>query len=207
MSTIDHIAKLEEIINSGRVPGTSRTLLNIDKATDVIRDLKEDLPDQVNDAQTVIRQKEAILKQAENEARKVRAYADEEATTIRKIAEEDSQSQIEMAKAAVKELTENSEVTKEAEVKALSIEKDTQKKVVEIERKAKEKAERILTEAHSKIENMIENAEKDAEKRRYGADNYSREVLFALEERIADTLGQVRSGIDLLDNSNIAVGD
>ena len=54
---------------------------------------------------------------------------------------------------------------------------------------------------------MIENAEKDAEKRRYGADNYSREVLFALEERIADTLGQVRSGIDLLDNSNIAVGD
>ena len=38
-----------------------------------------------------------------------------------------------------------------------------------------------------------------ADQRRKGADNYAREVLFALEERVADTLGQVRGGIDLLD--------
>ena len=35
--------------------------------------------------------------------------------------------------------------------------------------------------------------------RRKGADNYAREVLFSLEEKIADTLGQVRGGIDILD--------
>jgi len=45
----------------------------------------------------------------------------------------------------------------------------------------------------------LNEAETSAESRRKGADNYAREILFTLEERIADTLGQVRGGIDLLD--------
>ena len=42
---------------------------------------------------------------------------------------------------------------------------------------------------------------------RIGADNYSREVLFALEERVSETLAQVRGGIDMLDNRDSALPD
>ena len=40
-----------------------------------------------------------------------------------------------------------------------------------------------------------------------GADNYAKEVLYALEERISTILSQVRSGLDLLDDpsENITV--
>ncbi len=196
MASMDHIAKLEEMLSSGRVPGTARTLVNMEKVAEVLEELKRELPSQVNDAQTVLRQKEAILKQAELEARRIRAYADEEATTIRSLAEEQSQSQIETARGEAQEMLTDSEIVKAAEQKA-----------VEIEEAANERANKIISEAQSKLNQVLAGAEKDAADRRRGADNYAREVLFMLEEKIADTLGQVRSGIDVLDAQNMAVGD
>ncbi len=196
MASMDHIGKLEEMLNSGRVPGTARTLINIEKVGEVLEELKRELPSQVNDAQTVLRQKEAILKQAELEARRIRAYADEEATTIRSLAEEQSQSQIETAKNEAQNMLSESEIVKAAEEKA-----------TEIEQAAQEKATKIVSEAQNKLNQVLAGAEKDAIERRRGADNYAREVLFMLEEKIADTLGQVRSGIDVLDAQNMAVGD
>jgi vacuolar-type H+-ATPase subunit H len=196
MASMDHIAKLEEMLNSGRVPGTARTLVNLEKIGEVITELKRELPSQVNDAQTVLRQKEAILKQAELEARRIRAYADEEATTIRQLAEEQSKSQIETTSREAEAMVTDSEVVKAAERRA-----------EEIEQEAQEKASKIISEAQGKLNQILAGAEKDAGERRRGADNYAREVLFMLEEKIADTLGQVRSGIDLLDAQNMAVGD
>lgn len=196
MASMDHIAKLEEMLSGGRVPGTARTLVNLEKVSEVLEELKRELPSQVNDAQTVLRQKEAILKQAELEARRIRAYADEEATTIRSLAEEQSQSQIETARNEAQEMLGDSEIVKAAEDKAR-----------EIEAEAEEKAQKIVSDAQNKLNQVLAGAEEDATNRRRGADNYAREVLFMLEEKIADTLGQVRSGIDVLDAQNMAVGD
>ena len=196
MASMDHIAKLEEMLSSGRVPGTARTLVNLEKIGEVLEELKRELPAQVNDAQTVLRQKEAILKQAELEARRIRAYADEEATTIRSLAEEQSQSQIETARTEAQEMLSESDIVKAAHERA-----------AEIEATAQERATKIVSESQSKLNNVLAVAEKDASDRRRGADNYAREVLFMLEEKIADTLGQVRSGIDVLDAQNLAVGD
>ena len=196
MASMDHIAKLEEMLHSGRVPGTARTLVNLEKIGEVLEELKRELPSQVNDAQTVLRQKEAILKQAELEARRIRAYADEEATTIRQLAEEQSKSQIATAQDEAETMLTDSEIVQAAQVRAK-----------EIEQEAQEKASKIVSEAQGKLNQILAGAEKDAGERRKGADNYAREVLFMLEEKIADTLGQVRSGIDLLDARNVAVGD
>ena len=54
---------------------------------------------------------------------------------------------------------------------------------------------------------LLEESENLAKDRRDGADNYAREISFALEERISTILGQVRSGLDLLDeeSENISV--
>ncbi len=196
MASMDHIAKLEEMLSGGRVPGTARTLVNLEKVSEVLEELKNELPSQVNDAQTVLRQKDAILKQAELEARRIRAYADEEATTIRSLAEEQSQSQIETARNEAQSMLSDTEVVKASEDKAK-----------EIEAEAQERAAKIVAEAQTKLNQVLAGAEDDAAQRRRGADNYAREVLFMLEEKIADTLGQVRSGIDVLDAQNMAVGD
>ena len=45
---------------------------------------------------------------------------------------------------------------------------------------------------------MIGEADATAADRREGADQYSREVLFSIEERLSQMLGQVRRGIDAL---------
>ena len=45
---------------------------------------------------------------------------------------------------------------------------------------------------------IIDEAETLASSRREGADQYAREILFGLEERLADLLGQVRRGIDAI---------
>jgi vacuolar-type H+-ATPase subunit H len=196
MASMDHIAKLEGMLSSGRVPGTARTLVNLEKVNEVLEELKRELPSQVNDAQTVLRQKEAILKQAEMEARRIRAYADEEATTIRSLAEEQSRSQIETAQNEAQEILSGNAIVQAAEDKAR-----------EIKAAAEERAQKTIADAQDKLNQVLAGAEKDARERRRGADNYAREVLFMLEEKIADTLGQVRSGIDLLDAQNLAVGD
>lgn len=196
MSMMDQVEKLEEMLTSGRVPGTSRTLINVDRVSEVVEALKGELPDQVTDAEAVLRQKEGILKQAELEARRLRAYADEEATTIRRLAEEQSNEQLENARKQASEMVEETSIVKQSHERA-----------EEIEAEARRKGEKSIIEAQAKVNQIIANAEKEADERRKGADAYAREVLFSLEERIAETLGQVRSGIDLLDSRSFVAAD
>ena len=56
----------------------------------------------------------------------------------------------------------------------------------------------ILQDAQRKAYRILDDAEGASVTRRDGADHYAREVLFNLEEQLADILGQVRRGIDAL---------
>ena len=64
---------------------------------------------------------------------------------------------------------------------------------------ASEEAERRLGESDSRISRQANEADSETGTRRKGADDYAREVLFNLEEHVAEVLGQVRKGIDVLD--------
>ncbi|MBT3941327.1 MAG: hypothetical protein HOF43_01225, partial [Chloroflexi bacterium] len=83
MSLEQRLEALENLVAGGRVPATSRTFVNMDRFNEAIADIRAELPDEMNESQAIIRQKESVIKQAEIEARRIRAYADEEATTIR----------------------------------------------------------------------------------------------------------------------------
>ena len=63
-------------------------------------------------------------------------------------------------------------------------------------RRVKESAGR--EDAQRRSYRMVEEAEAVAAIRREGADQYAKETLFDLEERLAHQLGQVRRGIDTL---------
>ena len=188
MTIMTQLEDLEAMITGGRVPGTARTLLNLAKVTTVINEVKAELPTQINEAEGIVRQKEAIIKQAELEARRIRAYADEEATTIRQLAEEQSSTLLTSSQAEAHRMVENTEITRVATENAAATESE-----------ARTRAGEMIDEAENRVNVILNEANTQADQRRKGADNYVREVLFALEERVADTLGQVRGGIDLLD--------
>jgi vacuolar-type H+-ATPase subunit E/Vma4 len=185
---MSQLEDLEAMIVKGRVPGTARTLVNLEKITTLITDMKSEMPTQMNEAEGVVRQKDAIIKQAELEARRIRAYADEEATTIRQLAEEQSNTLLTSSQEEAHRMVQETEITRVANEKAAETNGDAQKR-----------ASKLIDDAENSVNGILKEAETSAVARRKGADNYAREVLFTLEERIADTLGQVRGGIDLLD--------
>ena len=83
MTLMSQLEDLEAMIVKGRVPGTARTLGNLEKITAAITEMKSDMPTQMSEAEGVVRQKDAIIKQAELEARRIRAYADDEFFSLR----------------------------------------------------------------------------------------------------------------------------
>ncbi len=188
MTLTAQLENLETMIVKGRVPGTARTLVNQQKISALINETKKNLPDEITEAEGVVRQKDAIIKQAEIEARRIRAYADEEATTIRQLAEEQSNTLLTTSQEEAKKMIQDTEITRKANENAIKIESI-----------ANSRAGKVIDDAESRVNTILHDAGISAEERRKGADNYAREVLFTLEERIADTLGQVRGGIDLLD--------
>jgi vacuolar-type H+-ATPase subunit E/Vma4 len=188
MTLMSKLEDLEAIIVKGRVPGTARTLVNLEKITAAINEMKGEMPTQMSEAEGVVRQKDAIIKQAELEARRIRAYADEEATTIRQLAEEQSNTLLTTSQEEAHKMVQDTEITRVANEQATEIEAGAQKS-----------AGKLIDDAETRVNGILNKAETSADARRKGADNYAREVLFTLEERVADTLGQVRGGIDLLD--------
>jgi len=193
MTMSDQMEKFESLVAGGRVPGTSRCLVNVDKFMAVLEETRADLPEEISEAQAIIRQKEGVIKQAELEARRIRAYADDEATTIRQMAEEQSAAALDSAREQAHAMIQETEVTKTAEENAQRI-------ISESEQEAAAK----LEDADRRLNAILAEAEEQAEARRKGADAYAREVLFNLEERVADMLGQVRQGIDLLDHTPVS---
>ena len=188
MTLMEQLENLETMMVKGRVPGTARTLVNQQKISALINEMKKNLPDEITEAESIVRQKDAIIKQAEIEARRIRAYADEEATTIRQLAEEQSNTLLTTSQEEAKKMIQDTEISRKANENA-----------IEIESVANSRAGKVVDDAESRVNTILHDAGISAEERRKGADNYAREVLFTLEERIADTLGQVRGGIDLLD--------
>jgi len=188
MTLMSQLEDLETMISGGRMLGTSRKLVNVEKVALMIAEIKDALPTQISEAEQVVRQKDAIIKQAELEGRRIRAYADEEATTIRQLAEEQANTRLSTSQEEANKMIEETEIHRFAMEKASGVEAD-----------AERRAKKIIGNAENQLNSILSEAETQADERRKGADNYAREVLFTLEERVADTLGQVRGGIDLLD--------
>jgi hypothetical protein len=76
--------------------------------------------------------------------------------------------------------------------------KAAEAKAEEIKDEARRQANEIVQESQHQSLRLMGDAEATASDRREGADQYSREVLFSIEERLAQMLGQVRRGIDAL---------
>ncbi len=179
MQTPQIADQLRAMAASGtRVPGfRGKVMVDIDSLVRISDQLGSvDMSDDVREASEVIRMKESILNQAYLEAKRIRTTAEEE----------------------VGKLTSQAETEYRTKVGESSVLKRAEEISQEMQEQAGYESQQILQDAQRKAYRVVSEAENVALARRDGADSYSREVLFNLEEQLADILGQVRRGIDAL---------
>jgi cation transport regulator ChaB len=151
-------------------------MVDSDRLEAISSELRTSIPADIQEAREILKQKESIINQAHLEARRVKESAEREAVTVTSAAIEEQASKV-----------DETEIIKEAGVKA-----------GETNQRALQEAQEIVQEAQSRAYHMVEEADAVAAIRREGADQYAKETLFDLEERLANQLGQVRRGIDTL---------
>ena len=205
MSLQEKIEEIKEIISGKNLPGTSRGLVNTGKISELLDELLTILPNEIKEAEIIVRQKEAIIVKAEEESKKIRSYADEEGSNIVKNAEAEKDKILDSAKSESEKLISEQQIVSEANSESKRIISNTNEEAEKILDDAKSKGEILTTDAEEKINSMLTKTEEEVELRRVGADNYAREVLFALEEKVADTLSQIRGGIDMLDKNDPSI--
>ena len=178
MNSRQIVQELQEIVSEGtKVPGfRGKVMIDVDRLDTLGRELSRSVPAYIQEAEEIVKQKDSIINQAALEAQRVRSSAEQHAMTLTSEAQQEY-----TAKVA------ESEIIKAAEERGEVIKND-----------AMTEAQDITQDAHRMAYRIIDEAESLANTRREGADQYAREILFGLEERLADLLGQVRRGIDAI---------
>jgi ElaB/YqjD/DUF883 family membrane-anchored ribosome-binding protein len=150
----------------------------------MVDELGRAMPNDMLEANEIIRQRDSIFSLANLEAQRIKNSADEYAAASSASAEEESRARV-----------NESEIVRQAQAQAQSIQDE-----------AKQESQQTLEEVHKRAQHILDEAESVAASRRNGADQYAREILFNLEERISEVLGQVRKGIDALGKESVPVG-
>ena len=172
------IGEVQAIVDDGtRVPGfRNRLMVDVDRLSALEHMIQTSIPASIREAATVIAQKESIVNQAYLEAQRMKKAAEQEASGVAMAAQEEHQ----------------------AKVDESTIVASSQAKAEQIQGGAMTEAQQITQDAQRKAYRLLSEAEASAQARIDGADQYAREVLFGLEERMSETLSQVRRGIDSL---------
>jgi Txe/YoeB family toxin of Txe-Axe toxin-antitoxin module len=151
-------------------------MVEADRLERIRQHVSSSVPSDILEAQEILTQKESIINQSLLEARRVKETAMREAEAIKSSAMEEHAAKV-----------GDAEIIRVAQGKA-----------DQVNQEAVQEANQIVQEAQRNAFRIVGDAEKIAAARREGADQYARESLFNLEERLASQLGQVRRGIDAL---------
>ena len=74
------IEKLEELISSGTgVPATGRVLMDRDKLTELVNQIRSSIPEDIQEAQDLLQMREKLINQALLEGRHIRSASEDEA--------------------------------------------------------------------------------------------------------------------------------
>ena len=183
------IEELESVAEGGtKVPGLrKRAVIDADKLASVVNELRVSVPADIQEANEILKQKDSIVNQAQLEAKRIKDAAQQEAARTKEAALQESEA---VAAAALREQdirVGESEIVKSAQIKA-----------EETRTQSEQQAEEMTQTAQRRAYQIIDEAEARAANRRDGSDQYAKETLYDLEERLSAQLGQVRRGIDAL---------
>ena len=172
------IEELESVAGAGtRVPGLrKRVMVDSGRLLKVAEELRRSIPSDIQEAVEVIKQKDSIINQAQLEGRRIKESAQQECVSIVEAARREQEARV-----------DETEIVREAMAKAENIAEQ-----------AHLDAQQGVQDAQQRAYKIMDEADAAAATRRSGADQYARETLFDIEERLASQLAQVRRGIDSL---------
>lgn len=178
MDIVKMIQEMDTVCTSAtKVPGLrGKAMVDVERLSSLAKLMLDSLPADLQEAQEILKQKESILNQTQLEVNRIKDIAEKEATSLRAAAEQEQRN-----------LVDDSAIVRVAEAKA-----------EEVHQQSISEGKKIVEEAQARSYKIVDEAEMASSVRREGADQYARETLFDLEERLAGLLGQVRKGIDSL---------
>ena len=178
MDTVQIVEELESITQSAtRVPGLRRrVMVDVDRLTQVTEQVGTSIPSDILEAKEILKQKDSIISQSLLEARRVKEKAENESLALKAEAEREQASRI-----------NETEIVRAAEEKSEGINQE-----------ALQESQQIIQDAQRRAYRIVDEAERAASVRREGSDQYAKETLFDLEERLSSLTAQIRRGIDAL---------
>ena len=153
----------------------------------LLSELQNNMPSGVQEAQTIITQKDSIISQAQMEASRIVDEARNSAAQISTAASAEQQEKV-----------SDSEVLRVASNRGEEIVASASGEAQELVTSAQGEVQTVIQDAQRRAYALISDAESQAAELRQGADRYSMEVLSSIEEQLSNQLGQVRRGLDAL---------
>ena len=186
MSITEKLNNISEYLSSSKkVMGKS--VIDVEKIKEMLEEVRGNLPRELEQSEVIISQKESILNDASEEAEKLTAETSQHCENL--LAE---------AQSRADEIVSKDEIVAVAEKRADEIVSQAEK----TKEDTTEVVEHNKNEIMSRASAMQEESENYSSQRRKDADQYAKEVLFSLEERLSLSLAQFRKGLETMESGN-----
>ena len=191
MTIVEKLNDLKEYLSSSKKM-LGKSVIDVDKIKEIVSDIESSLPLELEQSRVIISQKESILTDASDEAEKLTAETSQHCENL-----------ITDAQSRAEQMVSESEIIISAEKKSQEIISQAENTKLE----TLDSVERNKNEILSNVSSMQEETENYSSQRRRDADQYAKEVLFSLEERLSLSLAQIRKGIETMESDNIPSQD
>ncbi len=169
MTLLDYLE--DALVNARNFLKTNLKLVDAQMCLDVIQDIRASLPHAIQYSEQMLRERERVLRSAEQAAANTIASAEVRAKAML----EDAQTRAEREKSDAKTHADN--IVKDAELRARSL----------VDQNS------IKLEAQAQAAEIVNNAANDAQERREQANNYVDQLLHDAEEALAASYSDIRS--------------
>ena len=156
MDLLNLVDKLETLAtSSGKVPGTRKVLMDLDKALELVDQMRLGIPKDIQEAEEVMARREAIINQSLLDARRIKSSAEEEGRT--KVNE--------------------SEIVSEAQKQADELLADAKQRADALVQDAQKKAHQMMQESQTFSETRVEEANRYSQETLYNLEQHLSIVL------------------------------
>lgn len=165
--------RLEDmVLSSPHIPLTRRTIVDEEQLLDQIDLIQLHLPEVLQAAQAIVKQKQAILYQASQEAEEI----------------------IQLAQAQAAQMVSQTAIIQQAELEATQFLQQVQQECITAQEENMVEIDLMRQQAQQEIEQMRRNAIAQSQEIQNGADEYADAVLNNLEQQLKDILRIIYNG-------------
>lgn len=180
----EEIDRLEEmILDNTRIPFLNRTLIDEDKLINQLDLIRMNIPDSLEQALEVLRQKHQIIDEAQSYAQRIIENAQRQAEHIL-----DESKIIQQAEKQANQL--RLKVQQECDILQRTVKQECDTR----QRKTLQEADQLKRKVQQEVMRMREEAIKEAEDIQNEADDYADAVLLRLEKQLTEMLKVVSNG-------------